>query len=183
MAGLSTGIAPPSIIGTARLILRPPVAADAEAIAEVANDWEVASRLGRLPHPYGVEDARWFLENIVPGEIVWAIQNRSENVLMGLAGLTPGGPGQAELGYWLGRGYWGAGFMTEAAGPVVAYGFEHLGLQMLTASWFRENPASGRVLEKVGFQRVGHGERSSGVSEEPRPTVEMKMEPPRPPVA
>jgi RimJ/RimL family protein N-acetyltransferase len=151
---------------------------DARFIADLANDWELASRLARLPHPYGLEDARWFLANIVPVETVWAIQSRADDVLMGFVGLTPGGPGQAELGYWLGRKYWGQGFMTEAASPVVAYGFDHLGLQVLTAGWFQDNPTSGRVLQKVGFQPVGYGERSSSVSEKPRPTMEMKLERP-----
>jgi RimJ/RimL family protein N-acetyltransferase len=173
-------VAAPSAIQTARLHLRPPVEGDAAAIAEVANDWELASRLARLPHPYRVEDAHWFIANIVPVEIVWAIQRRADRVLMGIIGLTPGRPGQAELGYWLGRRYWGSGFMTEAASHVVAYGFELLRLQVLTTSWFKESPASGRVLEKLGFQQVRYGERLSSVSEEPRPAVEMKLEFPTP---
>lgn len=180
MSELLAFIAPPDTIETVRLRLRPPVAADADAVAAIANDRELADRLARLPHPYDVDDARWFLANIVPVETVWAIRRRFDEVLIGLIGFTPGSSGQAELGYWLGGHFWGEGFMTEATRAVVAYGFDELKLSVQTASWFEDNPASGRVLEKLGFEQVDIGERSSGVSGQLRRTVEMRLARPGP---
>jgi RimJ/RimL family protein N-acetyltransferase len=61
----------------------------------------------------------------------------------------------AELGSWLGTPYWNAGYGTEAAHAVVVYGFERLGLHRLHASHMTRNPASGRVLQKIGMRAEG----------------------------
>src|SRR3954470_14496709 len=63
---------------TTRLVMRRPIESDMPPIIEHANDWEVARRLGRLPHPYGIVDARFFLDEVVPNELVWAITLRGE---------------------------------------------------------------------------------------------------------
>lgn len=142
---------------TARLRLRRPYEGDIDAIVRLADDWEVASRLGRLPHPYTHDDARFFLEEIVPAEWAWAIEDAASGALLGMVGLTPGEDGtSAELGYWLGREHWGRGFATEAAGAVVRYAREGLRLATLTSAHFTDNPASGRVLGKLGFSIDGH---------------------------
>jgi ribosomal-protein-alanine N-acetyltransferase len=57
----------------------------------------------------------------------------------------------AELGYWVGKPYWGKGLVTEAAWAVLAFGFETLGLNRIQATHFNHNPASGRVMEKIGM--------------------------------
>ena len=82
-----TLIADRPLLTSPRLVLRAPRKEDAGAIAALANDWEVARRLTRLPHPYTLEDAVFFLEEIVPKELVWIIESPAE--LLGVAGLTP----------------------------------------------------------------------------------------------
>jgi RimJ/RimL family protein N-acetyltransferase len=62
---------------------------------------------------------------------------------------------RAELGYWIGVPYWGRGYATEAAGAMVGYGFDELGLNRIHAHHLARNPASGRVLEKTGFTHEG----------------------------
>jgi [ribosomal protein S5]-alanine N-acetyltransferase len=141
---------------TERLVLRRPDAGDIDAIVAIVGDWDVASRLARVPHPYGLADARFFLEQVVPIEWVWAITTDDSDVLTGVVGLTPeDGTDGAELGYWLAKPHWGRGLMTEAAGAVLSFGFDSLHLSRITSGYLEENFASGRVLEKLGFLRTG----------------------------
>lgn len=162
------------ILHTERLLLRKPGADDIGSIIAIAGDWEVARRLARVPHPYTEEDARYFLNVIVPGETVWAITLRSSGAVVGMVGLTPSGEaGIAELGYYVDQGHWGRGIATEAAGSVVAYGFEGLKLQVITSGHFLDNPASGRVLVKLGFIESGRSDRSCLASGLIHPSVDM----------
>lgn len=61
----------------------------------------------------------------------------------------------AELGYWLGKPYWNRGYATEAARAMVEYGFEELELNRIQARHMEHNPASGRVMEKIGMKYEG----------------------------
>ncbi|WP_230482527.1 GNAT family N-acetyltransferase [Sphingomonas sp. Leaf21] len=141
-------------LDTTRLSLRRPAEHDVDAIVSIVGDWDVARRLARVPHPYGSRDARFFLERVVPAEWVWAITLRDADRMIGAVGLTPERDA-AELGYWLSPAHWGQGIATEAAGAVVDFGFERLGLARLTSGYFEDNPASGRVLAKLGFVETG----------------------------
>jgi RimJ/RimL family protein N-acetyltransferase len=91
-------------------------------------------------------------------DYVFAILLRP-GLFMGLCGLHPAGGW--ELGYWLGKPYWGKGYATEAGWRVVTFAFEELKAETLKAGWFHDNPVSGRVLEKLGFRLVGEAERTS----------------------
>jgi RimJ/RimL family protein N-acetyltransferase len=164
------------ILGTRRLVLRPPTIDDAVAIMDLVGDAEVARNLARVPHPYSLSDARHFLEEIVPREIVWAIETSGR--LVGMAGLSPEAEGEAELGYWIGRPFWGRGYATEAATAVVATGFADHGLHALTAGWFDDNPASGRVLAKLGFVPAGEGLRHCLAEGRDKRTFLMRLDAP-----
>jgi RimJ/RimL family protein N-acetyltransferase len=74
---------------------------------------------------------------------------------MGLTGAHLRDGGYFEMGYWLGRPYWGQGYATEAARKLAAFAFSGLKAGRLTAGYFHDNPASGRVLEKIGFKPDG----------------------------
>lgn len=160
---------------TERLSLRRPCDDDVDAIVSIVGDWEVASRLARIPHPYGPSDARFFLEEIVPVEWVWAITLHGADDLVGVVGLTPAREANAaELGYWLSRRHWGAGIATEAARAVAQFGFAALGLNHLTSGYFEDNPASGRVLEKLGFVAISQELRSCLATGRETPSVRMR---------
>ncbi|MDH4351518.1 MAG: GNAT family N-acetyltransferase, partial [Gemmatimonadota bacterium] len=89
-------------------------------------------------------------------QVVLAVGDRATAVLVGAIGLILRPEhSRAELGYWIGRPFWGRGYATEAAGAMLRYGFETLGLRRLYACHFARNPASGRVLEKVGMRQEG----------------------------
>lgn len=165
-------------IHTKRLFLRPPGAADAERIASIVGDWNVARYLARVPYPYGLADARYFLDHVAPGEWVWAITLGDKDKLIGVIGLTSeeNGP-SAELGYWLSPAHWGQGIATEAARAIVSYGFETLGLPYILSGYFEENPASGRVLEKIGFTETGRFPRPCLADNSEKICAEMRLYP------
>ena len=166
------GRAPP--LETARLLLRPPAHADLPAIAALANDWELTKWMGRLPHPYGEEDALFFLHHVVPHEVAWLIQSRAGEVL-GIAGLVPHGAASAELGYWLGRPHWGHGFATEAARAILAFAFTTAALPELTSGCFTGNLRSARVLEKLGFRQTGTSTRACLAQAKDLPHLDMRL--------
>lgn len=139
---------------TRRLTLRPLIDADAVRIAALAGDWDVARMTGRVPYPYSARAARQWIDDLAPGEIVFAIDRDGE--LIGLSGFTPQDDGDAEIGYWIGKDYWGQGYATEAAKAVIRFGFERCGVRAFHCSHFTDNPASARVIEKLGFRKTDH---------------------------
>ena len=148
-------------VETQRLVLRPLGLDDARDVQVLAGDFAIADTTARIPHPYedGMAEA-WIAslaEAIQPRqEWVFGIEESASGCLMGTVGLvSPGEDGDAELGYWIGRPYWNQGFATEAARVVVDFGFEHAGIARVHAHHFSRNPASGRVLQKLGFRHGG----------------------------
>jgi RimJ/RimL family protein N-acetyltransferase len=148
-------------LASRRLTLRKPNRADAQAIRRLADDWEVASGLARVPHPYTLSDAHFFLETVVPREAVWILENARSGEPVGVAGLTPlNQAGYMELGYWLGRAFWGQGLATEAARTILDYTFGARIASKIAAGYFADKLRSERVLRKLGFQITGESTRS-----------------------
>jgi RimJ/RimL family protein N-acetyltransferase len=146
---------------TTRLILRPFTLGDARDVQRLAGDREIASTTLNVPHPYEDGMAEQWIgthqEKYERGELVnFAIVRRVDNALIGAIGLRINQQHtHAELGYWIGKPYWNTGYGTEAARAVVAYGFERCGLHRIHASHLTRNPASGRVLQKIGMRYEG----------------------------
>jgi RimJ/RimL family protein N-acetyltransferase len=152
----------PQPITTQRLVIRALEDRDAEDLVLWCGAREVAEMTLRIPHPYTLEDARNFLSNMVaPGYESGAaramgVTLRDTGELIGVVGLDLDQAHQrAELGYWIAVPHWGRGYATEAARAMLALGFDVLGLNRIYASHFPRNPASGRVLEKIGMKREG----------------------------
>lgn len=166
------------ILHTTRLFLRMPQEKDISALIDIVGDWEVASRLARIPYPYTEEHARFFLDEVVPAELAWSIIDRATTQMVGIVGLAPYAQeaGTIELGYYLGRQHWGNGIATEASAVVAAYGAGLIGQRRLKAGYFEDNPGSGRVLQKLGFVRVGTFERHCLTTNEVKPSVEMAFQ-------
>jgi RimJ/RimL family protein N-acetyltransferase len=142
---------------TARLKLRPYSEADIAELVALIGARKVAATTLRIAHPYTEQDARAFLALAQePGKIWLATTLRSDGRQIGGVGLRVEDPHQhAELGYWLGVPYWRQGYATEAACEMLRYGFVELGLHRIFASHFRHNPASGRILVKLGMRYEG----------------------------
>lgn len=141
---------------TERLLLRPGWEDDAVALHEAIAHEAVAMKLSRLPWPYTLEDAQRFLagqwQREAPHMLIFA-RTAGKPRLVGGIGLDLSGC-TAELGYWISPRYWGLGFATEAARAVVDMARASLPCRKLVARPFADNPASGNVLRKLGFQRT-----------------------------
>jgi ribosomal-protein-alanine N-acetyltransferase len=151
------------VLETERLILRPFTLTDAPDVQRLAGDRDVASTTMHIPHPY--EDGmaeEWiaaYQERFDRGEQVrFAITHREQGYLIGAIDLWAINRQyeKAEMGYWIGTTYWNLGYCTEAASAVLRYGFEILGLNRIYATHFSRNPASGRVMQKIGMKHEGH---------------------------
>jgi 8-oxo-dGTP diphosphatase len=146
---------------TARLVLRPLRAADAPAVAALAADWEVARHTQRIPHPYPDGAAEAFIAQVAADRAaghadVFAITRRDDGLFLGNIGLEQGDrPGEVEVGYWLGRPFWGAGYATEAVKAAVRHAFGFPDVRTVFAEIHPDNVASRRVLEKAGLRETG----------------------------
>jgi ribosomal-protein-alanine N-acetyltransferase len=142
---------------TTRLKLRPFSEADIAELVPLIGTREVAATTLRIPHPYTEREARDFLARCHgDDEVRLAITLRDGGRLCGGIGLRLAPEHHhAELGYWLGVPHWGQGYATEAARELLRYGFENLGLHRIYASHFKHNPASGRILVKLGMRYEG----------------------------
>ena len=142
---------------TERLLLRPGWAEDAPALARAIADEQVVRNLVTAPWPYSLEDAEAFLASPRdPAMPSFLITERTDGAprVIGSCGLARRPSGAVELGYWIGRAHWGKGFATEAGRALIDIA-KALKLPRLEASHFLDNPASGRVLEKLGFRPTG----------------------------
>lgn len=151
----------PSQLTTARLWLRKPAAADVPFLVRYASHRSVSDNLLNVPHPYAEEDAVFWLNFVLQGwkteeRFVFAVAEKESGEFMGAIGLHPAAKhNAAEMGYWLGEPFWGAGFMTEAAAAVLRFGFEERNLHKIYATHFTDNPASGKVMVNNGMIREG----------------------------
>jgi RimJ/RimL family protein N-acetyltransferase len=142
---------------TPRLLLRPGFPEDAPALATAIADEAVVKHLALAPWPYGLRDAEAFLASprdpVLPSLLIFERTDRSPR-LLGACGLARRSSGSVELGYWIARPFWGQGFATEACSALIEIA-RALGLRQLEGSHFIDNPASARVLEKLGFRSTG----------------------------
>ena len=142
---------------TERLLLRPGWAEDAPALARAIADEQVVRNLATAPWPYALADAEAFLaaprDPVMPSFLITE-RTDGDPRIVGSCGLGRRPSGSVELGYWIARPHWGKGFATEASRALIDIA-RTLKLPRLEASHFVDNPASGRVLEKLGFQSTG----------------------------
>ncbi len=147
---------------TERLLLRPLTFDDAAVIQQLAGRREIADTTISIPHPCSVQNARDWIkdktEAFAQGKGVgFGLEFKALRQLVGAVGLRDLSVehGGAEMGIWIGVPWWDEGFGTEAATAALHYGFEALGLNRICAHHMVRNPASGRVLEKIGMRREG----------------------------
>jgi RimJ/RimL family protein N-acetyltransferase len=143
---------------TERLLLRPGWAEDAPALFRAIADEGIIRNLSSPPWPYSLANAEAFLateRSTSDASFLVFRRTRGAPELIGCTGLGRRPNGEVELGYWIARPHWGLGYATEAAQAVVDIARDALRLPSLTAGHFTDNPASGRVLEKIGFKPTG----------------------------
>jgi len=146
---------------TNRLILRPFSIEDAKRVRDLAGNIEVARYTEAIPHPYGDEVAESWIEahdnEFREGKSVnFAITLKESGEILGAVGLIMEKKDQkANLGYWIGRPYWGCGYCSEAAKALVEYGFHQWSIHRIYARHMECNPASGHVMRNVGMHFEG----------------------------
>ena len=144
---------------TPRFTLRPFRKSDLPSIVKHINNKSIAGNTLTIPYPYTMKDAEeWYarfrkmMRRKDCNKIAFAIE--IDGQVVGSVGLTIEDH-KAEIGYWLGRAYWGQGIMTEAVKEVTKYCFKELGLRRVYGCVFTNNKASMRVLEKAGYSFEG----------------------------
>lgn len=140
------------------LTLRPIVHSDAAQFAVLCNDETLAQNTSRVPFPYSIENAKQFVERAVDEfasgkEFRFAVCR--EDKIIACTGVMSGDAYCFELGYWVGAEDRGKGVATKAAAAVITFAFGRCGAEEISAGHFIDNPASGRVLAKLGFRPTG----------------------------
>ncbi len=145
---------------TPRLILRGFVIEDGPRVQQLAGDRAIAETTAYIPHPYKDGAAEEWIathpKSLEGGKGVdFAVILRSSGELIGACGLDIREMHKrAEIGYWIGKEYWGNGYATEAVRAVIQYAFSR-GINRVCAEHFHTNPASGRVLRNAGMKHEG----------------------------
>lgn len=153
-------------IQTARLILRPITACDIPAMVPQLDDLRVSANLARVPYPYTEKDAQEFVgrqdsARAEGRDYVFGVERRDTGAYVGSVGLhfqashSLTDEPMWELGYWFGVPHWGNGFATEAGAAVLLEAEQALAPEQFVAGHFTENPKSGHVLVKLGFDYTG----------------------------
>ena len=149
------------LIRTDRLVLRPLRRGDAAALTRLVNDYSVAGNLARVPFPYREELAEeWIAATHRQHEAgdAWHLAITLDDALVGCVGLTRKAGALPEIGYWVGRRFWGRGIAREAAGALLDWAGREHGFTAFRASALLDNHASQKVLRALGFAEAGEGQ-------------------------
>jgi RimJ/RimL family protein N-acetyltransferase len=137
---------------------------DSDALVQLLNDRDIYERTLRIPFPYTDADAEDWLAQVAVivrqegPQAHFAIRDDDDGLIggCGFDRVQGSQKHRAEVGYWLGKRFWGQGIMTAVVRRLCRYAFEEFELTKITAHVFVHNPASARVLEKCGFQQEGY---------------------------
>jgi RimJ/RimL family protein N-acetyltransferase len=145
---------------TAQLLLRPFTLDDAPVVQQLAGAHEVASTTLNIPHPYedgmaevwiASHEAAWDAKEV----ITLATTTEGDGVVVTVTLHINSRHRRGELGHWLGLPYWNRGYATEASAALLRLGFDVLDLNRIQARHITRNPASGRVMQKLGMEFEG----------------------------
>jgi len=143
---------------TERLILRRWEDGDAENLYEYAKDPDVGPIAGWPPHQ-SIDESRGVIRNVFNGQEAYAICLKTDGKAIGAIELKLNGhtdmtdrDDECELGYWLGKPFWGQGIMPEAVREILRHAFEDIGMTTVWVGYYEGNSKSKRVQEKSGFR-------------------------------
>ncbi|MCL2353292.1 MAG: GNAT family N-acetyltransferase [Defluviitaleaceae bacterium] len=148
-------------ITTERLILRPFQLSDAPQVSHFCNNYNIYKSTLSLPHPYPEEAATAWIKTHADNfknnkSYEFAITDKATGQLYGAIGLSNHQHNKnGELGYWIGEEHWGFGYATEAVKALIDFAFTQKGYHKVWGRFFTSNPASGKVMEKVGMVKEG----------------------------
>jgi len=143
---------------TERLILSQWEEADSKELFELAKNPNVGPHAGWKPHD-NPEESLIIIRTLFQPSVVWKISEKETGKIAGTIALEPDkirpDVSSRELGYWIGEEFWGKGYMTEAAGRVIRFGFENMDLKIISIATGPSNLRSQRVIHKLGFTYEG----------------------------
>ena len=147
------------VIETERLLLRPFDSEDAKDIQKLAGNRKVSEATRNIPYPYKDGIAEEWISNHVScwknrTGAIYAVTEKISKKLFGAVSLVEINGAAAKLGYWMGEPYWDKGYSTEAAKALLQFAFTGMGVKKVIAEHLSSNPASGRVMEKIGMLYV-----------------------------
>lgn len=148
-------------ITTKRLVLRMFEHSDAEEVARLCNNYNIYKNTLYLPYPYSIEDALLWIESHLDNyeaqkSYELAVTDKKSGQLFGAIALSNNQRFKnGEIAYWIGEEFWGRGYATEAAEAIVQFAFSEKNYHKVFARCFHSNPASGRVLQKLGMTEEG----------------------------
>jgi len=142
---------------------------DAPRVQLLAGELSVAETTALIPHPYPDGAAEAWIATLAGNwsagrEYTYAVE--ADSALVGVVTLRPVAGEQENLGYWIGRPYWGRGYASAAASAMIALAFSCLEVATVTASHITRNAASARVLEKCGMSLLRTGTREHRSAQE-----------------
>lgn len=146
---------------TKRLVLRLFQKSDAAVVTKLCNNYNIYKNTLHLPYPYTMEDALSWMEHHLDNynadkRYELAITDKGSGELYGAIALSNNETfNHGELAYWIGEDFWGKEYATEAAQAILQFAFEEKKYHKVFARCFSSNPASGKVLEKIGMQKEG----------------------------
>ena len=146
------------ILETKRLILRRWEESDAEDLYKYASNPNVGPIAGWPPHQ-SLDESKDVIKNVLNGKEAYAICLKEDGKVIGAIELKLNGhtdmtekDDECELGYWIGKPFWGQGLMPEAANELLRHAFEDIGMNKVWYGYYEGNIKSKRVQEKVGFK-------------------------------
>ena len=146
------------ILETERLILRRWEESDAEDLYKYASNPDVGPIAGWPPHQ-SLDESKDVIKNVFNGKEAYAICLKEDGKVIGAIELKLNGhtnmtekDDECELGYWIGKPFWGQGLMPEAANELLRHAFEDIGMSKVWCGYYEGNIKSKRVQEKVGFK-------------------------------
>ena len=147
-------------IHTDRLILRKAISGQEKiSLVSQVGYWEVVKWLANVPYPYTYDDLEDYL--LISDSNQFDLNIFLGNQLIGRVGLTLDGDNYYDLGYWIGKDYWGKGYATESSKELLEYVLDKLDSPKIKSAYFVDNFSSGNVLKKLGFKEDGVEKRYS----------------------
>lgn len=149
------------VIPTVRFLLRPVRASDLGLIEMFGEDERLAKMTTHIPHPLPPGTIKTFLDRVIDAESdeqIWAIDGSADGLgeLLGIIALKTVTKYQSEINYWIAPSFWNSGIASEVVPALIAANPHNS--RSLVASVFQDNPASAKILTKIGFVLIGESE-------------------------
>jgi len=173
----------PATLHSPSLTLRPLRLTDAPRFAQFASDSDIARMTGSFPRHFPLISAEFRIMHMNAQKrrslsFNYAVTETNHDELIGVMDLSRPMPDEIlEIGYWIAKPFWGKGYASEAGRMILEAAKTHLGARRIKAGVFADNPASLRVLEKLGFEKFGQAQPYFSMARlEKAPSISLRLD-------